>query len=656
MPDELSRRSGDPAFVQQLFEHAPRMLVGLTGPDLTIAAANAAARAFIAREHVVGTALLDSAPEVTGQRLAELYTEALATGLPQALHEWRVQFDLPDTGGQLDVVVDFTVTPMRAPDGSVSGLIVDVTDVTDTVRERQAARDRQADAERRFAQARDVIDALQRELLPAALPVLPRVQIAAAYLLADADTAAGGDWFDALPLPDGRVALVVGDVVGHGVAASATMGQLRVLLHEQLATSGDVAAALTALDAAADRIRGARAATVCVVVLDPRTGELTYCTAGHPAPLLLDAAGDARYLTPTGAGPVGVGGDFASDVVGKDLLGDDELVLLYTDGILERPGRELSASTVELSQVAADAAAGRVFFRDGGAPAERACTETLELLVRATGHNDDITLLAAQRVAAVPPLALQVPAVVRSLRGVREDLRRWLIEAHVGEGDAAAVSHALLELVTNVVEHTFVNSPGTRTCDVTVELTDDGRLHARVADAGRWREPVPTPDRGLGLHISQGLVDDLRVEHDDTGTTAVINHRAGTPARLLTTADLTSRRRTEGDPIPTPLLVTEQPWAPGPRVRVDGPVDATTVDEFERSIRAADVAGTRSLTVDLTGVSHLASAGVAALHRIRDAHRGNDTELRLLAPPGTPADMVLSLVTMHHLTRDPDTP
>ena len=638
MPDELSRRSGDPAFVQQLFEHAPRMLVGLTGPDLTIAAANAAARAFIAREHVVGTALLDSAPEVMGQRLAELYTEALATGLPQALHEWRVQFDLPDTGGQLDVVVDFTVTPMRAPDGSVSGLIVDVTDVTDKVRERQTTRDRQADAQRRFEQARDVIDALQRELLPAALPVLPRVQIAAAYLLADADSAAGGDWFDALPLPDGRVALVVGDVVGHGVAASATMGQLRVLLHEQLATSGDVAAALTALDAAADRIRGARAATICVVVLDPRTGELTYCTAGHPAPLLLDTAGDARYLTPTGAGPVGVGGDFGPGVVGKDLLGDDELVLLYTDGILERPGRELSASTVELSQVAADAAAGRIFFRDGGAPAERACTETLELLVRATGHSDDITLLAAQRVAAVPPLALQVPAVVRSLRRVREDLGRWLVEAHVGEGDTAAASHALLELVTNV------------------ELTDDGRLHARVADAGRWREPVPTPDRGLGLHISQGLVDDLRVEHDDTGTIAVITHRAGTPARLLTTADLTSRRRTEGDPIPTPLLVTEQPWAPGPRVRVDGPVDATTVDEFERSIRAADVAGTRSLTVDLTGVSHLASAGVAALHRIRDAHRGNDTELRLLAPPGTPADMVLSLVTMHHLTRDPDTP
>ncbi|GEL25830.1 hypothetical protein PSU4_47840 [Pseudonocardia sulfidoxydans NBRC 16205] len=654
MTDELSRRVGDPAVVQRMFEQVPRVLVGLAGPDLRFVAANAAARTFVAREDMLGMSFLEAFPEVAGQRFTDLCTEVAATGRPQTLREWRVQVELPDTGGWAEVVADVTVTPVRADDDATGELIVDLSDVTERVR-RRASRERGAEVELRVEHSRDVVVALQRELLPAGLPVPQRLQIAASHLLADADTAAGGDWFDAFPLPGDKVALVVGDVVGHGVAASATMGQLRVLLHEQLATTGDLATALAALDAAAHRVRGARAATVCVVVLDPVTGEISYCTAGHPTPLLLTTTGETRYLPPSGAGPIGVGTAFTTDVVGTDRLGDDELVLLYTDGILERPGRELSASTVELCRVAADVAAGGSFHRDETSPAERLCTQTLELLTRTTGHVDDITLLAAQRVPAVPALTLRVPAVVASLRTVRDELRRWLADARVGQNPGAAVSHAVLELVTNVVEHAFADSPGTHDCDVTLALTDDGVLDARVADDGRWRDPVPTPDRGRGLQIAEGLVDSLRVEHDDTGTTALIAHRATVPARLLTADDLTPRPATERFVPSGPLLVTDQPWAPRPRVRVDGPVDATTVDEFERTIRSASVAGTRSLTVDLTGVSHLASAGVAALYRMRETHDANATVLRLLAPAGSPAGMVLGLVRMPHDTRDPDT-
>lgn len=125
---------------------------------------------------------------------------------------------------------------------------------------------------------------------------------------------------------------------------------------------------------------------------------------------------------------------------------------------------------------------------------------------------------------------------------------------------------------------------------------------------------------------------------------------------MLTTDNLTSRRAAGPSAQAEPLLVLEQPSAPRPRIRVDGPIDAGTVGEFDRITRIAGVTGTRSLTVDLTGVTHLASAGVAALHRILALHADNGTTLRLYAPTGTPADMVLALVRITHETRDPDEP
>src|SRR5262245_25623569 len=92
---------------------------------------------------------------------------------------------------------------------------------------RQAAEDDSARWQLRFASSQAALAELHGALLPAEVPVLPGLQIGASYLLSDADTAAGGDWFDAVPVVGGRVALVVGDVVGHGIAASAVMGQLR---------------------------------------------------------------------------------------------------------------------------------------------------------------------------------------------------------------------------------------------------------------------------------------------------------------------------------------------------------------------------------------------------------------------------------------------
>jgi serine phosphatase RsbU (regulator of sigma subunit)/anti-sigma regulatory factor (Ser/Thr protein kinase)/anti-anti-sigma regulatory factor len=652
--DQLSSRVGNADTVRRVFDALPVMVIALEGPELRISAINSACRALAGRSKAIGVPLAEAFAEVAGQQTLEMYDHVYATGETITQRAFRVQLEPEDTDERIEVFIDVTLQPTRAEDGAITGVLGLITDVTDRVKEQQAAQQRAVEAEYGYAQARDVIDALQRELLPPGVPVLPALQIAAGYLLADADTAAGGDWFDALALPDGRVGLVVGDVVGHGVSASAVMGQLRVLLHEWLLDAGDITIALEAVDRFAARVPGARAATACVVLLDPGSGTLEYCTAGHPPALVLSAEGESRYLPATGAGPLGVPGNRFTTAT--DRLDERDLLLLYTDGILERPGRDLAGATVELARTAADVAADRALREPDSVPAERVVTQTLELLTRVTGHTDDITLLAAQRVAPREAFTMRAPATLSALPEVRRELGDWLAAGHFGPQATTVLNHAVGELVTNAMEHAYLDSAGPHPVTITAEIGPTGQLTARTVDEGRWREPKPSADRGLGLGMTSDLVDSLHLDHDDSGTTATLTYRLSRPARLMTDRTLTSR--------PTPaaglhtelFLVLDQPSAPRPRVRVDGPVDASTVASFHYGIRTAASAGTRSLTVDLTGVTHLASAGVAALHRLVDGSRANGTELRLYAPAGSPAAIIMTLVRLPHTTTDPDHP
>jgi anti-anti-sigma factor len=373
----------------------------------------------------------------------------------------------------------------------------------------------------------------------------------------------------------------------------------------------------------------------------------------------LTANGEAGYLPTTGGGPLAVGGAFTEGQIGTGEVEPGGMLLLYTDGILERPGRELAAASVELATVAADVAADRAFRDSDLSSAERVCTQTLELLTRVTGHRDDITLLAGQRLTPMPPFDLTVEADPQELAMVRIRLETWLQAARVAPGNADAIEHAIVELVTNSIEHAYRESDGTaerRTCDIAVQLAQDGRLRASVRDHGLWREPEPAANRGLGLRLTAALVDQLNVSHDEHGTTATLELALTRPARLLTADQLASGQAVPPPAQADPLLILDQPWAPEPRIRIDGPIDASTAEQVEHGVRAAGAAGTRGLTVDLTGVSHLASAGVAALHRQTSAHGANGTALRLYAPTASPADVILTLVELEHATEDPHGP
>ncbi|WP_433825059.1 SpoIIE family protein phosphatase [Actinoplanes sp. CA-015351] len=624
-------------------DQLPFIVAVCEGPELLVVACNAATRAALPGRDVVGRPIRDVISDLSGQQFVDAYYEVYRTGVPITGRQWRAHIKQPD-GSVHEMFATFTIVPWLDAGGELRGVIGAAFDVTELARTRQAAEAEADRLRRRFEQSRDVITALQRELLPSGLPVLPGLQVAASYLLADAETAAGGDWFDAVSRPDGQVALVVGDVVGHGVTASGVMGQLRAVLQERLDAGAGIVEALAAADRLAQRVRAAHAATVCLALLDPGTGELAYCTAGHPPPLLIPAAGGTRYLPGTGGMPLGVGPREAGNFpVRNARLAVGDLLLLYSDGILERPGAATAAE--ELAQVASDTAAGRALHDPNATAAERVCTQTVELLVRSGGHADDITLLAAQRVPLVPDLVVDLPAEPAALRGARAQVGGWLAAVGAAESDVFVLQHSLGELATNAIEHAFGGAFGKDIIEVRATLTTDGHVEATVTDHGGWRVPERQPTRGRGLALTAQLVQSLRVDPGPTGTVATVRHPLTRPARLLASFDDVVA------PVPPPaeLVISELPGGDEARVRLDGPIDAASAAQARQDLLRRSRGGTVPMTVDLSGVTHLASAGVSALHLVAESHH-DDAPLTLVALPGSPARQILDLVGLSGVT------
>jgi anti-anti-sigma factor len=496
------------------------------------------------------------------------------------------------------------------------------------------------------------VAALQQALLPRALPVLPRARIAARYLAAGQEQAAGGDWFDAVPLADGTVALMVGDVVGHGIAASAAMGQLRSVLDELLSAEPNLRTVLTRAEVFAAERAALQAATVTLAVLDPADGTLRYTTCGHSPPLIISTDGTGRYLPGTRTGPLGTGSapDLATVV-----LQPGELVLLYSDGLIKRPNGTVAEGMAELANVAADAAAGPALPAGAGpTAADRVCQLTVELLARA-GYADDVTILAAQRLAeAIPALHLELPGELTSVTAARHAFGAWLDQIDAAAEDRGDLELAVAEIVTNAIEHAYL--PDQRgLVELRAALCEDGNLECQITDHGSWRRPDPSATgRGNGLMVAGQVVDELQVRHPPQastppgagGTVVRLRHRLRRPAVMGTGPSARASVPHPGPPF-TVDIATDGPVA---HVRVAGPVDVSTAVQLSRRLLAASAGGTLPLTVDLTNVSYLASAGIRALYQVRQqlsAHRKN---LRLLAVPGSSVALVLDQAHLSHLS------
>ncbi|KLO28157.1 SpoIIE family protein phosphatase [Mycobacterium haemophilum] len=623
--------------VRRIFENVPAMLVGMAGPDHRITAINAAFRLFNPMLTTVGRPAREVYPELEGQKIYEMFDRVYQTGEAQRGTEWRLQADY-DGSGLEERFFDFLVTPRRRADSSIEGVQLIFDDVTDRVRARLAAEARVEELSERYRHVRDSATVMQQALLAPSVPVVPGADIAAEYLLAAEGTAAGGDWFDAMALGD-RLVLVVGDVVGHGVEAAAVMSQLRTAVRMQISAGHTIVEALEAVNIFHEQVPGSKSATLCVGSLDFITGEFQYCTAGHPPPLLVTADASSRYLEPTGAGPLGSGTGFP---VRTEVLDVGDSILLYTDGLIERPGRPVGASTAEFADLAANIAGGSGFVMDTPArPIDRICSETLELLLRSTGYSDDVTLLAVQRRTPPPLFRMTQDATLHAARAVRTRLREWLSEIGADAADICDVVHAISEFVENAVEHGYPSEvPGGLVIEAA--LCGDGNLRASVTDHGQWKDSrAGDRGRGRGLAIAEALMTHTHVAHEADGTTASLTHRLSRPANFIT------------DPLVGPASYQRtvdcefvSSVVDAGRIVVSGDVDATSAATLDRQITVESRSGIAPLTIDLSAVTQLGSAGVSALAAAQDRGRRQGGDCVLVAPPGSPAHHVLSLVQM----------
>jgi serine phosphatase RsbU (regulator of sigma subunit)/anti-sigma regulatory factor (Ser/Thr protein kinase)/anti-anti-sigma regulatory factor len=605
------------------FEQSPDLQLVTGGEDLRILACNASLRGLVGGRDVTGETMADALGGVLGDPVLELFSETFRTGETHHLDGWQVH--APHSGEWTHA--DLTISPWRDENGQVAGCIGRGSDV--------AAHPPLQEASTQYSAAMDLVTNLQDALLPVALPVAPALDIAATYLLATDDARAGGDWFDAIVRADGTVALVVGDTVGQGVQASAVMGQLRAVLHGRLLTDEPISESLRSLDRYARLRPESHAATVCVVVVDPASGAIEYCTAGHPPPLVVESDGSTRFLAPSGAGPLTTESDYPTR---RGLIGVDDLVLLYTDGLTERPGLSPAEGADDVARAAAWAA---VTAEDRGEPPERrstrVCERTLEVLTRRAGYSDDITLLAAHRTAPFPAYRTTIASSPDSVRRAREELDSWLASLQVALLDEFAVLHAVGELITNAVEHAYIEDEQSfAAVELYAAVDPDGSLVCTVADQGTWKEATPHPDRGRGLGMVSGLVDHLTIDRTETGTTARFRKRLTRTAEVLTGVQAPA---TEGGTEQVPFGTSVQ----GDVMTVRGPLDLSTADSFRASLRRFSRGGTAEVTVDLTRVTHLGSAGVQVLHEVRSL---DGRPLHLRAPTGSVAQHVLELVQL----------
>lgn len=643
--DEAAGRCNDPVAALAGFEQSPSAVIVYQGPDHVFRAVNEAARTILGGRRLLGRTFRDAMPDARGQGIAEILDEAYRDGAPVAGTEWRTLVTDPATGEVSEFFLNFAVRSTTDTAGLVTGLVVNMFDMTEVVRAREAEAARAGAAEQRYQAARDVVLTLQDSLLPEYLPVLPGVRLAAHYLVAGTEQTAGGDWFDAVPLPDGRLAMVVGDVAGHGARASAVMGQLRAVLTAILLDGHGVTESLARLDRYVARMPSAIATTVCLAVLDPDTGEFGYAGCGHPPPLVVDPTGRARYLDGPSGTPLGTAG--APPAERRERLVPGEVLALYTDGLVERPGRSLAHGLELLRVYGGDALVRGSGPKMDGDALDRVCRLGVERMVR-DGYHDDVSLVAAQWTGERPAeFRLDLTGGAAELPVLRDGLGRWLDTLGAGPEDVQAVQVAVGEAVSNSMEHAYPDGLG----PVVVEGYHDkaGRACLTVSDQGRWRpSPVEPSARGRGLIMIRSSMDTVEIERSDAGTAVLMDRQM-------------RRRPVFAASMPAPLWAgaadaavfgVRAEYSARPLLEVSGPVDIGSAAEFRRRVQELGRGGSMPLAIDLAGVTHLASAGVQVLHELAEQMAADGRELILIAPPQCPARYVVELTGLGRLLGD----
>ncbi|GGL06074.1 histidine kinase [Sphaerisporangium melleum] len=360
-------------------------------------------------------------------------------------------------------------------------------------------------------QQREAAVALQRAILgPSRLPD----GFAVRYEPATRPLEVGGDWYDIVPLSDERIGIVVGDCVGRGLEAAAVMGQLRSACRALLLQDAGPAQVLAALDRFAALVPGARCTTVFCGVLDTTTGDLVYSSAGHPPGILAHSDGSTRLLEDGRSLPLAVRPGHARPE-GSCTMPALSTLLLYTDGLVERRRRPLTAG---IEQASAAVQAGR------STPIEDLAADVMTLLAPDGGFNDDVALLLYRQPT---PLEVAFPAESSQLAPVRNALRDWLTRCQLAPSLIQNVLVAAGEACANAIEHGHRHAPG-RMIRLRAVATP-GDLRLTVADSGRWKPPQPEANahRGRGVALMRALMHEVTIQPGAAGTIVDMHARIG---------------------------------------------------------------------------------------------------------------------------------
>ncbi|MER6085905.1 SpoIIE family protein phosphatase, partial [Streptomyces sp. NPDC001833] len=355
------------------------------------------------------------------------------------------------------------------------------------------------DNARRYTREHTAAVTLQRSLLPQALTGGTALDVASAYLPADATDGVGGDWFDVIPLSGARVGLVVGDVVGHGLTAAASMGRLRTAVQtladmdmppdELLAHLDDLVLRLgeeenagAVLEGSADTFVGA---TCLYAVYDPVTRRCAMARAGHPPPVVVSPDGHVHFPEIPAGPPLGLGG-MAFEATEIELA-EGSLFGLYTDGLIEGADQDVELGMARL----------RGALAGPGADLATLCTSAVQQLVPVP-QPDDIALLLARTHALGPGhvVSWDVPVDPAAVADIRLEAVRQVVAW--GYGELATTTELIVsELVTNAIR--YAEPP------IRLRLLRDARLICEVADASstapRLRHARSTDEGGRGLFL-----------------------------------------------------------------------------------------------------------------------------------------------------------
>ncbi|MEU2295317.1 SpoIIE family protein phosphatase [Streptomyces bacillaris] len=364
-----------------------------------------------------------------------------------------------------------------------------------------------------YEQEHDLAEGLQQAMLPRRIPAVPGARVAVRYRSARLGRDIGGDWYDLIPLPGGRVGAVIGDVQGHDTHAAAVMGQLRIVLRAYAAEGHSPATVMARASVFLHELDTDRFATCTYAEVDLTTGVVQVVRAGHVDPLVRDVDGSCRRMPAEGGLPLGLSAEFGrlEYPVSTAELDPGQTMILFTDGLVELPGSDLDEGMQLLTTLVSN-----------GPQNLQKLADDLCDAVDVRGGQDDVALLLLRRRAAQAPqpggrlrqhVAQNDPEALSSARHmIRAAVRAWGAKERADEIELAAD-----ELTTNALMHT----DGGAVVTIRVMAGSERRLRVDVEDRSsalpRRRDAGSDGVSGRGLMLVDRLADVWGVESRGSG-------------------------------------------------------------------------------------------------------------------------------------------